>query len=263
MGILNVTPDSFSDGGCFIDPEVAFQQGLTLERDGAALLDIGGESSRPGARPIAADEELARVVPVIRKLRNATDLPISIDTTKAAVAREAMAAGADFINDISGLNFDPAMAEVAAETAAGLFLMHSRGRPAVMQQETGYQDLLEEVCDSLQQSIDRAVAAGVKLENLAVDPGIGFGKSAEGNLELLHHLQELHRFGCPVLIGTSRKSFIGRVLKQENSLDRSAGTLATIALGVAQGVQLFRVHEVRPAFDAALVAWAVREKQFP
>lgn len=263
MGVLNVTPDSFSDGGCFTDPQQALLQGLAMEKAGAGLLDIGGESTRPGAIPVATDEELARVIPVIEALRRETGLPISIDTNKASVARAALAAGANFINDISGLTFDPQMAEVAAETSAGLFLMHTRGRPDVMQQDTEYRSLRDEVYAGLQRSIDIAVAAGVSRDRLAVDPGIGFGKNTLGSLELLHYLAELHRFGCPILLGTSRKSFIGQVLQQDDPLQRLSGTLATVALGVAQGVQLFRVHDVKPAVDAALVAWAIGEKKLP
>jgi dihydropteroate synthase len=196
-------------------------------------------------------------------LRQETALPISVDTNKAQVAREAMRAGASFINDISGLHFDPQMAEVAFETSAGLFLMHTRGRPEVMQQNTEYQNLREEVEAGLQQSLQKATAAGIPLQRIAVDPGIGFGKSAAGNLELLHHIGDLHRFGCPILLGTSRKSFIGKVLQRDDPRERLAGTLATVALGVEQGVQLFRVHDVRAAADAALLAWAIREKKLP
>jgi dihydropteroate synthase len=261
--VLNVTPDSFSDGGCYFDPQRALRHGLALQLEGADLLDIGGESTRPGALTVSLDEELSRVIPVIELLRRQTDLPISIDTSKAAVAREAMAAGANFINDISGLYFDPEMAAVAAETGAGLFLMHTRGRPAVMQRDTGYRDLLAEVIDSLRQSIELAQAAGIKQSRLAVDPGIGFGKSAVGCLELLHQLDRLHQLGCPILLGTSRKSFIGELLQPDDSGRRLAGTLATIALAVSQGVQLFRVHDVKYAREAALVAWAIRERQLP
>ncbi len=263
MGVLNVTPDSFSDGGCYAAPEQALRQGLALQLEGADLLDIGGESTRPGAVAVSLDEELSRVVPVIELLRQHTDLPLSIDTSKAEVAREAIAAGANFINDISGLNFDPAMAAVAAKTGAGLFLMHTRGRPSEMQLDTGYGDLLADVSAGLRQSIALARAAGVGQDRLAVDPGIGFGKSVAGCLELLHQLALLHQLGCPILLGTSRKSFIGQLLQQEDPGQRLAGTLATVALAVAQGIQLFRVHDVRAARDAALVAWAIRERQLP
>lgn len=263
MGVLNVTPDSFSDGGRFTDPGAAAQQGLQLLRDGADLLDIGGESTRPGAAAVSLDEELSRVVPVIERLRQETDQPLSIDTSKSAVARAAIAAGANFINDISGLTFDPEMVSVAEQTGAGLFLMHTRGRPEVMQRDTSYRDLRSEIAACLQQSIETALAKGIDRRKLAIDPGIGFGKSAAGNLEILHHLESLHRLGCPILLGTSRKSFIGRITGQAEPSQRLAGTLATLALAVDRGVQLFRVHDVRPALDAVLVAWAVREQQLP
>jgi dihydropteroate synthase len=263
MGILNVTPDSFSDGGRFLDIDAAVRQAAKMQEEGAALLDIGGESSRPGAAPVSAAEEIERVVPVIERLRCEVDLPLSVDTTKAAVAREAIAAGANFVNDISGLNFDAEIATVAAETGAGLFLMHTRGRPQEMQQDTGYADLLGDVLAALEWSLTRALAAGVAHERLAVDPGIGFGKSATGNLQLLQQLEVLHRFSCPILLGTSRKSFIGAILGREDPGQRLAGTLATVALAVSQGVQLFRVHDVSAAYDAAMVAWAIRECQLP
>ncbi len=263
MGVLNITPDSFSDGGQYLNVDQAVRQGLAMQQDGAALLDIGGESTRPGSLPVSAEEELARVIPVIEGLRQETDLPLSIDTSKASVALEAVASGANFVNDISGLRFDPKMADTVAETGAGLFLMHTSGRPEVMQQLTEYQNLLVEVVSGLRQSIALALLAGVDHNRLAVDPGIGFGKSAVGNLELLQQLDELHQLDCPVLLGTSRKSFIGEILGQDNPQKRLFGTLATIALGVSKGVQIFRAHDVRPAREVALVAWAIREQQLP
>jgi len=263
MGVLNITPNSFSDGGQYLNAERAVQQGLVMQQEGAAILDIGGESTKPGSFSVSAEEELARVIPVIEGLRQETDLPLSIDTSKALVAQQAIAAGANFINDISGLNFDPEMSTVAAETGAGLFLMHTRGRPEVMQQQTEYQNLLAEVISGLQRSIGLALAAGVERCRLAVDPGIGFGKSILGNLDLLRHLDQLQQLDCPVLLGTSKKSFLGVILDQADPQERLFGTLATIASGVAQGVQIFRVHDVRPAREAALVAWAIREQQLP
>ena len=263
MGVLNVTPDSFSDGGQYLNIDSAVGQGLAMQQDGAAILDIGGESTKPGSLPVSAVEELDRVLPVIERLRQETDLPLSIDTSKAIVAHAAIAAGANFINDISGLHFDPKMASVAAETGAGLFLMHTSGRPEVMQQQTEYQNLLAEVLTSLRQSIELALMAGVDHRQLAVDPGIGFGKSALGNLELLQHLDKLHQLNCPVLLGTSRKSFLGKILHQDDPRERLFGTLATVAAAVGQGVQIFRVHDVRPARETALVAWAIREQQLP
>ena len=263
MGVLNVTPDSFSDGGQFFEPDEAVRQGLAMQEQGAAILDIGGESTKPGSFAVSTDEELARILPVIEALRRNTDLPLSVDTSKAVVAREAVAAGVNFINDISGLTFDPQMASVASETGAGLFLMHTSGRPEVMQQHTDYQDLVAEVKDSLCKSVDLALQVGVAPDRIAIDPGIGFGKSVTGNLELLSHLNELSLLGYPVLLGTSRKSFIGKILNQDVPQERLSGTLATIVLGVNQGVKIFRVHDVRPAREAALVAWAIREQKLP
>ncbi len=263
MGVLNVTPDSFSDGGCYQAPDAALQQALRMEQAGAAVIDIGGESTRPGAELISAAEEIERVVPVIERIRQETDLPLSIDTNKAEVARAAILAGANFINDISGLTFDPQMARAASETGAGLVVMHTRGTPAQMQSNTEYADLCGEVLAFLQHSLDLAAAAGIDKSRIAVDPGIGFGKSVIGNLELLGSLQRLRALGCPILLGTSRKSFIGKILDQQNPRERLSGTLATIALGVAQGAHIFRVHDVAPAREAALVAWAVRERELP
>jgi len=263
MGVLNITPDSFSDGGQYLDVELAVKRGMEMQQSGAAILDIGGESTKPGSLPVSAEEELARVIPVIEGLRRKTGLPLSIDTSKALVAQQAVAAGANFINDISGLSFDPEMSKVAAAMGAGLFLMHTSGRPDVMQKHTEYQNLLAEVISSLRQSIDLALEAGVERSRLAVDPGIGFGKSVLGNLDLLHHVDELHQLECPVLLGTSRKSFIGEILDQDDPQERLFGTLSTVALGVHQGVQIFRVHDVRPARETALVAWAIREQQLP
>lgn len=261
MGVVNLTPDSFFDGGRFSSVEAALRGGLQMLEEGAGILDLGGESTRPGAQPVALEVELERVIPVIKALRRQTDAPLSIDTSKAEVARQAIAAGANFINDISGLTFDPEMAAVAAESGAGLFLMHTRGRPVAMQQDTFYQDLCAEVTASLRSSLARARAAGVAPECLAVDPGIGFGKSVAGNLQLLKRIAEFHQLGCPLLLGTSRKSFIGKLLDLEEPMERLPGTLATVAWAVSQGVQLQRVHDVRQAREAALMAWFIREQQ--
>lgn len=263
MAVVNVTPDSFSDGGTYIQAAAAVERGLQMESEGAAILDIGGESTRPGAAPVSAEAELARVIPVIEGLRRHSNIPLSIDTSKSSVARAALAAGANFVNDISGLTFDVAMAKVVAAADAGLFLMHTRGRPQRMQQNTDYADLPATVVTFLRAAIDRAQATGISRNRLAVDPGIGFAKNVWGNLELMRHLELLHQLGCPVLLGTSRKSFIGKILRQDDPGKRLYGTLATVALGVAQGVQIFRVHDVRPAREAALVAWAIREQRLP
>jgi dihydropteroate synthase len=263
MGVLNVTPDSFYSDSRFPAGDSALRQGLQLAAEGADLIDIGGESTRPGASPVSLQEELDRVVPVIERLRRETGCPLSVDTTKSAVAQAAVAAGASFVNDISGLQFDAGMAEAVAQSGAGLFLMHTRGRPDRMQEDTAYADLLGEIVACLRRGLEQALAAGIAAEKVAIDPGIGFGKSAEGNLEILHRLHELHSLGCPVLLGTSRKSFIGRAIGQVDPARRLAGTLATVAMGVAAGVQIFRVHDVRQAREAALMAWAICRRQMP
>jgi dihydropteroate synthase len=263
MGVLNVTPDSFSDGGRFDSLEKALQRGREMAREGADIIDVGGETTRPGAAAVSTQIELDRVAPVIEGLRRELDLPLSVDTNKAAVARAAAVLGADFINDISGLHFDPEMAGAAAETGAGLFLMHTRGRPEEMQRDTRYRDMVGEIIAYLRGSVDAALAAGVSPEKLAVDPGIGFGKSPEGNLEILRRLREFQTLGYPLLLGTSRKSFIGKVLDQPVPEMRLYGTLATVALGVERGAGIFRVHDVRPARETALMAWAVCRGEMP
>jgi len=253
MGILNVTPDSFSDGGRFFSLDAALTHARQLAAEGADLIDVGGESTRPGAPAVSEQEELDRVLPVIEALRREVSLPLSIDTAKSAVALAAVAAGVEFVNDISGLTFDPLMAAAVAQCNAGLVVMHTRGRPETMQADTRYQDLVGEVLASLRSSLERAVAP----ERIAIDPGIGFGKDVAGNLELLRRLSEFAVLGCPLLLGTSRKGFIGRVLGLDDPQQRGAGTLATVALGVAAGAMLFRVHEVAAAREAAQLAWAV------
>jgi len=257
MGVLNVTPDSFSDGGRYTGIDAALRRVEQLVAEGADLVDVGGESTRPGAHAVPEAEELERVVPVVAAIAERFDLPISVDTNKSVVAATAMAAGAEFINDISGLGFDPRMAAVAAETGAGLFLMHTRGRPETMQRHTDYDDIVAEVLAVLREAVAAALAAGVPREKISVDPGIGFGKSLDGNLELLRRLGELQVLGYPILLGTSRKSFIGKVLRQDDPQQRLYGTLATVALGVAADARLFRVHDVRAARETALMAWAV------
>lgn len=257
VGILNVTPDSFSDGGRFLDLQRATEQGLRMAAEGADLIDIGGESTRPGAAPVSVQEELDRVIPVIEKLGRELGLPLSIDTSKSVVAREAVAAGAEFVNDVSGLTFDDEMAGVVAAAGAGLIVMHTRGRPEVMQRDTRYDDLFTEVAAGLTRSVAAAEAAGVARNRIAVDPGIGFGKDVAGNLELLRRTADLAGLGRPVMLGTSRKSFIGQVLGKDNPADRLAGGLATIALGYAGGARLFRVHDVAAARDAAWMAHAI------
>jgi len=257
VGILNVTPDSFSDGGQFMAFQRAIDRGLGMVAEGADLIDIGGESTRPGAPQVPEQEELDRVIPVVEKLHREVGLPLSIDTSKSAVAREAVSAGADFVNDVSGLTFDEEMAGVVAVSGAGLIIMHTRGRPEFMQQDTHYADLFTEVVASLNRSIKVAESAGVASDRIAIDPGIGFGKDVAGNLELLRRTADLVELGRPVMLGTSRKSFIGRVLGKDDPAERLAGTLATVALGYAGGARLFRVHDVAAAREAAWMAQAV------
>ncbi|HAD04376.1 MAG: dihydropteroate synthase [Desulfuromonadales bacterium GWD2_61_12] len=257
MGILNVTPDSFSDGGRYHSLDQALRRGEELVAAGADLIDIGGESSRPGAPAVDEAEELRRVLPVIEGLHRRFAVPLSIDTSKSAVARAAVAVGAEFVNDVSGLRGDAAMAASVAASGAGLFLMHSRGRPDAMQRDTVYGDLIGEIHTFLQEGLAQAAAAGIPREKLALDPGIGFGKSVAGNLAILRRLDLFLDLGRPLLLGTSRKSFIGAVLGEPDPARRLHGTLATVALGVARGAMLHRVHDVGPARAAALMAWAV------
>jgi len=258
MGVLNVTPDSFFDGGRYQGLDAALRQAEKLVAEGADLIDIGGESTRPGSAAVSVDEELERVVPVVERLAVNLDSPLSVDTTKSEVADAALQAGAHFINDISGLGFDPQIAEVVAGHRAGLFLMHTRGRPDRMQHDTRYADLPTEVAAYLAAALERARKAGVAGDRLAIDPGIGFGKDLAGNLLLLKRLPQLLQLGVPVLLGTSRKSFIGQLLGHADPADRLAGTLASVTVGVLNGAMLLRVHDVAPARDAALLAWAVR-----
>jgi dihydropteroate synthase len=257
MGILNVTPDSFSDGGRFIDAGAAVSHALRMEDQGADIIDIGAESTRPGAPLVSSDEELQRLLPVLEALAGRIQVPISIDTWKAPVAEAALSAGAEIINDVSGLTFDPSLAQVVAKQRAGLVLMHTRGTPATMQEDTGYQDLLGEIADFLQTSLQTALAAGSSPEQLVLDPGIGFGKDLAGNLEILRRLSELAGLGYPLLVGTSRKRFIGTLLKREQPEERLLGTAATVALAVAQGAQVLRVHDVQAMRDVALMTHSI------
>lgn len=257
MGILNVTPDSFSDGGRFRDAGPALARARALVADGADLLDVGGESTRPGAPEVSVDEELARVLPVVRAIRAELAVPVSVDTRKAAVAREVLAAGADAVNDVSALG-DPEMAAAVAEGEAGLVLMHMRGTPETMQSLTDYGDVAAEVAAELEGPVARAVAAGVAPERIVVDPGVGFAKTAAQNLALIAGLGALvRRLGRPVLLGPSRKSFIGHLLGGAPAEARDAGTVGACVAGLARGARIFRVHEVRAAREALLVADAI------
>ncbi|MBA3808199.1 MAG: dihydropteroate synthase [Solirubrobacterales bacterium] len=265
MGIVNVTPDSFSDGGLFLDADAALAQAIRLAGEGADILDVGGESTRPGAEPVALEEELRRVLPVIAGIASA--LPagpqISIDTTKAAVARAALAAGATLVNDVSALRADPEMAATVAASGADCCLMHMRGEPRMMQEDPRYDDVVDEVKAFLQERLELAVGAGIAVERIMLDPGIGFGKTEAHNLELLDRLDELCTLGAPIVIGTSRKAFIGRILARaagrEQPVDAAArlpGTIATNVLAYARGARVFRVHDVAPVRDALAVAAA-------
>lgn len=257
MGILNITPDSFSDGGQYRTLDQAVARAHELVAQGADLLDIGGESTRPGAPVVSAEQEAARILPVIEALARQLPVPISVDTWKSAVADAALSAGAEIINDISGLTFDPALAEVVARHQAGLVLMHTRGTPQQMQQDTGYDDLLGEVALSLRCSAATAEAAGVPTDHIVLDPGIGLPKDTIGNLQLLQRLPELQGLGYPLLVGTSRKSFIGKVLERDNPADRLFGTAATVALAVAKGARILRVHDLQAMRDVALMTRAI------
>jgi dihydropteroate synthase len=256
MGVLNVTPDSFSDGACFLDTRAAIDRALRLEDEGADIIDIGGESTRPSAEPVPEHEELRRVMPVLQGLSGRLSIPLSIDTYKASVAKAAMEAGAEIVNDISALTFDSDMASVVAATSAAVVLMHTRGGPQTMQSDTSYGSLMGEIVDSLRTSLSLASAAGVHDNRIVVDPGIGFGKSPEGNLQIVKQLSSLQVLGRPILVGTSRKSFIGKVTGRV-SADRLAGTAATVAVALMNGASVFRVHDVGAMRDVVDVAWAI------
>lgn len=261
MGVLNVTPDSFSDGGQFPTIESAVARAREMIAEGADVIDIGGESTRPaGAQTVSAEEEMRRVAPVIERLAKDSTVPISIDTTKAAVAHAALAAGAEIVNDISGLRFDPVIADVAASAHAGLVLMHSRGDLATMHRLDPVPDIFAEVEASLRSSIAEAERRGVERERLALDPGIGFSKSQEQNLELIAKLDRFARAfaGFPILVGTSRKSFIGRLLGGAPATERLHGTMATVTAAVLGGAHIVRVHDVKAAVETVRVADAIK-----
>jgi dihydropteroate synthase len=256
MGILNVTPDSFSDGGAFLDPERAVEHGLQLACEGADILDVGGESTRPGSLPVPEEEELRRVLPVVRQLRDKTGVLVSVDTTKSAVARAALDAGADLVNDTSGLRSDPEMAAVIARSGAAVILMHMKGTPRTMQESPWYGDLLGEVRSFLAARIRAAEAAGIPAERIIVDPGIGFGKTAEHSLTLLNRLDAFEELGRPLCVGFSRKAFIGRVLGLPPA-ERLEGTIAAAVLSVSRGAHILRVHDVGPVAKAVRMAEAI------
>jgi dihydropteroate synthase len=253
MGIVNVTPDSFSDGGEFLATDAAVEHALQLAEDGADILDIGGESTRPGSEPVPVDEELRRVVGVIAKLRPQTGRLISIDTTKAEVARQSLAAGADIVNDISGLTFEPEIGDVCAESDCGVICMHILGTPQTMQKEPSYADVVSEVCAFLSDRLTDLESRGIARQRVVTDPGIGFGKTAQHNVELLSNIAGLRSLGRPVLIGHSRKRFLSNVLGRPVE-ERLAGTIGVAIAAASQSADILRVHDVRETKDA-LLAW--------
>jgi len=259
MGILNVTPDSFSDGGKFRSAEAAVRQGLAMAEAGAEIIDVGGESTRPGSSPVPAGEEIARVVPVIRELSRKTDAILSVDTTKAAVAREAVDAGARMINDTSALADDPEMAGFAAESGCAVVLMHRKGTPATMQFSPSYGSLFDEMLDELSERMDAAEKAGIPRERILVDPGIGFGKRLEDNLALHRHLPDLRNLGRPIVFGPSRKAFLGKITGKEEPTGRILGTAASVAVSALLGADILRVHDVPEMRDVVRVVTAIRE----
>jgi dihydropteroate synthase len=257
MGILNTTPDSFSDGGSFLDPQAAVEHGLRLAAEGADILDIGGESTRPGAKPVSAEEELQRTLPVVRALREKTTALISIDTSKSAVARAALEAGADIINDVTGLRGDPAMTALAAESRAGVVVMHMQGEPRTMQASPQYADVVREVGEFFRHSLGRAIASGIDPMSIALDPGIGFGKAQEHNLSLVRGLAAFLELGRPILVGASRKSFLGWIAGTPVMEDRFWPGVALTSLCRERGAKIFRVHDAKPHREALRMTEAI------
>ena len=256
MGVLNVTPDSFSDGGRFFGKEQAVEQALSMAGEGADIIDIGGESTRPYSEEVSCDEELRRIIPVIEALVNEVKIPISIDTCKAEVARKALDAGASMVNDISALRFDPEMASVAAGAGVPVILMHMKGTPGNMQDNPRYDNLMSEISDFLRDSIERAEAGGIPRDMIIIDPGIGFGKTIDHNLEIIKELNMLRSLERPVLLGTSRKAFIGSILGNEPHM-RDTGTMASVSAGIMNGAHIVRVHNVKKAVETAKMIDAI------
>lgn len=261
MGVINVTPDSFSDGGSYLDKDKAVERGLKLVSEGSDIIDIGGESSRPGSDPISKEEEMRRVIPVISELRKRIDMLISVDTTKSEVAKAALDSGADIINDISSFRFDPRMMTLAAQKEVPVILMHMKGTPKTMQTNPHYQDLLREVKEFLKEKLEEVQAQSIKKEKIIIDPGIGFGKSLKDNLILINNLHFLEEFNRPILVGISRKSFIGKILNLP-SQERLEGTIASAILSLIHGAHILRVHDVEAVKKAILVAEAIISENF-
>lgn len=257
MGILNVTPDSFSDGGDHADPDAAVARALAMQQDGAEIIDIGGESTRPGAVTVSETQEIDRTAPVIAAIRAQSDVAISVDTRKSAVAQAAIAAGASMVNDVAAFSYDPALADVTAASGLPVCLMHAQGDPATMQNNPVYDDVLLDVYDFLNARIAQAEAAGIAREAIVVDPGIGFGKTQDHNLILLRNLSLFHALGCPILLGASRKRFIGTIGGGQDAKDRVAGSVAVALYAVSQGVQILRVHDTFATRQALALAAAI------
>jgi dihydropteroate synthase len=258
MGILNITPDSFSDGGLFFDKSAAVKRAFQIEEEGADIIDIGGESTRPGSEPLHLEEELRRTIPVIETIAKELTIPISIDTYKAPVARRALDAGASMVNDISGLRFDPEMPGVVSEFKVPVVIMHIKGSPQNMQKNPVYEALLPEILDYLREGIAIAESAGVARDRIIIDPGIGFGKTFAQNLEIINHLNMFTLLEMPILIGPSRKAFIGRILEDAPAGERVEGTAAALAIAIMNGANILRVHDVKEMRKAAKVADAVK-----
>ena len=257
MGVLNVTPDSFSDGGRYLEVEKAVEHGLAMARQGADIIDIGGESTRPFSEAISIDEELNRVIPVITALSKELHIPISIDTCKGAVVQESLKAGASIINDISALRLDPQIATIAAQAGVPLILMHMKGTPQDMQTNPVYDDLISEILDFLATAVENATKAGVKEDLIIVDPGIGFGKTFDHNLQIIKDLSRLASLNRPILLGSSNKAFIGHILDREPD-ERDTGTMATVAAGVMNGAHIVRVHNVEKALETVKIIDAIK-----
>lgn len=261
MGILNLTPDSFSDGGLYFSPDQAVRRAEELAREGADLLDLGAESTRPGARPVTAEEEMRRLLPVLIRLKDKLDIPLSIDTTKPEVAETGLRNGAHLINDVSGLkDSGREMAQAVKKYGAGLVLMHRRGNPRTMQSLTQYGDVAGEVIRELAESVEIALEEGLRPDQIVIDPGLGFAKTAEQNVEILNRLEEFHALGFPILLGPSRKSFLGKLTGRETE-EREFATAAVAAFAVFKGIQMLRVHEIAPMRDVVRVAEAIRGEQ--
>jgi len=259
MGILNVTPDSFSDGGRYLKREKAIEHGIDMARDGADIIDVGGESTRPYSKKISIDEERERVIPVIEALSQELNIPICIDTFKSEIAKMAMQAGASMINDISAFRFDPDLISVVQESGVPVILMHMKGTPDHMQDNPIYDDLIGEILDFLNSAVDRALNGGINKDMIIIDPGIGFGKTFDHNLEIINALTKFDSLGRPILLGTSRKAFIGHILDREVH-DRDTGTMATIAAGVMNGAHIIRVHDVKKGVETVKVIDAIKRE---